>query len=162
MPSLLSIFLFLFPQVSFSQDKAPEGLEVTVTGIRDSGGELGAAVFNAKTGYPVQIEHALETEWVKLKPGQTTAIFLFDSLAAGAYAVSLLHDENGNRKLERSAVGFPKEGVGFSSGCKVTLRAPRYKECTFTLAAEELKKLVIPMDYRHAPIKDRNKASGGS
>lgn len=133
-----------------AQESAPEGLEVTVTGIRDSGGEIGVAVFNAKTGYPVQIEHALETEWVTLKPGLKTATVLFDSLATGEYAVSVLHDENGNRKLERSAVGFPKEGVGFSRNCKVTLRAPRYKECKFALAAGEMRKLTIPMDYRHA------------
>lgn len=145
-----------------AQDAPAEALEIRVEGIRPAGGEIGVAVFSTKKGYPIQIEYALESQWVPIQKEQTAITVTFDTLAPGEYAVSLLHDENGNRKLETSVVGFPKEGVGFSSGCKVTLHAPRYKKCKFTFAAGELKKLSIMMDYRHAsPIKSQPAPQSG-
>ena len=47
-------------------------------------------------------------------------------------------------------MGFPREGVAFSNGQKVTLRAPRFKKSKIKLAESETKRISIPMDYRHA------------
>ena len=33
----------------------------------------------------------------------------------GVYALALYHDENANQKFDRNAIGFPKEGFGFSN-----------------------------------------------
>lgn len=126
-------------------------LEVQVNGILTVGGEIGVAVFNQKTGYPIQIEHAYEAEWVALEKDQTSVTVEFDSLPDGEYAVSVMHDENGNRKLERSGVGFPKEGVGFSNDQRVTLKAPGYEKSKFTLSSGERRKIIVQLDYRHRP-----------
>lgn len=129
-------------------DAAEERLIVRVEAIRDIPGELGAAVFNSKRGYPVHLDQAYEAEWVKLEPGQKAVEFVFESLSPGEYAVSVVHDSIPNRKVDRSAVGFPKEGVGFSNDQKVTLKAPSYAKSKFTLKAGEEKKIVIRLDYR--------------
>lgn len=145
----------LFLSAAAPQTPAPhlpdpeESLTVRVEGIRDIPGELGVAVFSAKRGYPTHLEHAYENLWFKLEPGQKTATLVFDNLAPGEYAVSVLHDSIPNRKVDRSAVGFPKEGVGFSNGQKVTLKAPSYAKSKFTLMGGEHKVISITLEYRN-------------
>ncbi len=73
---------------------------------------------------------------------------VFDTMPAGEYAVSVVHDANGNRKVNRSFFGFPKEGVGFSNDQKVVMSAPRYDKSKFPLVAGENKTIVIKLDYR--------------
>ena len=87
-------------------------------------------------------------EWVPLKQGQNTVEVVFDTIPPGEYAVSVVHDTNGNRLVDRSRMGFPKEGVGFSNNQKVTLRAPRFDNAKMLLSAGENKKIVIQLDYR--------------
>ena len=123
-------------------------LEVRVEGIKDLKGEVGVALYNHKLGYPTHLEHAYETEWVPLKQGQNTVEVVFDTIPPGEYAVSVVHNTNGNRLVDRSRMGFPKEGVGFSNNQKVTLRAPRFDNAKMLLSAGENKKIVIQLDYR--------------
>lgn len=123
-------------------------LTVKVTEIQQRfKGEVGVALYNGPVGYPTHFEHTYETEWAPLKPDEATVKVEFDGLPPGDYAVSVLHDANGNRMVDRSTLGFPKEGVGFSNGQKVYLSAPKYKKCKFPIAAGEKKEIVIPLDY---------------
>lgn len=123
-------------------------LEVTVSGIQKPAGEVGVAVFSGPTGFPSHLEHSYEVEWTRLESGMSTVTATFESLPPGDYAVSVLHDENGNRQLERSGLGFPKEGVAFSNDQKVKLSAPKFKKCQFPLAAGEHKKIAVQLEYR--------------
>ena len=138
----------LCSQFAQAQEADFANLEVRVEGIRDHPGEVGVALFNSPKGYPVHIEHAYETEWVPLHEGQQTADVVFEGVPFGEYAVSVLHDENGNRKLERSTLGFPREGVGFSNDQKVVLSAPSFSKSKFPLSEAGNKRIVIKLDYR--------------
>lgn len=153
-----AILILQFFSVEMADAAQEEGLEVVVEGVRATQGEVGIAVFNNKKGFPVQIEHAYATEWIPLKEDQKSVTALFDALPPGEYAISVMHDENGNRKLETSMVGFPKEGVGFSNDQKVVMSAPKFKKCKFALKPGELKKIVIQMDYRHAKKMEKVKS----
>ncbi len=123
-------------------------LEVRVEGIKDLKGEIGVALWNSKLGYPIHLEHVYEAEWIPLKGGQTVVAMVFDTMPAGEYAVSVVHDTNGNRKVDRSFFGFPKEGVGFSNDQKVVMSAPRYDKSKFPLVAGEKKTVIIKLEYR--------------
>jgi len=125
---------------------APTNLKVRVEGIQEKGGEIGVALYNQKKGFPIELEHAYEAKWIPLKGGERSVSVHFESIPAGEYAVSVLHDENGNRKLERSTLGFPKEGVSFSNNRKVKLSAPKFKKCKFLLEAD--KEIITQLDYR--------------
>ncbi|PTS81868.1 hypothetical protein DBR17_09115 [Sphingomonas sp. HMWF008] len=59
----------------------------------------------------------------------------FDGLAHGDYAVAVIHDENGNRKLDTFA-GIPREGFGFSRNPPVTFGPPRFSAARFTLTGD--------------------------
>ncbi len=148
MTSMMTLFSIIFLSVAQAQEVEIASLEVRVEGIKDQKGEIGVALFNHKLGYPTHLEHAYETEWVPLQEGQKTADVVFDTIPPGEYAVSVVHDTNGNRLVDRSRLGFPKEGVGFSNDQKVTLRAPRFENAKMALSAGENKKIVIKLDYR--------------
>ena len=146
--SVMIVCVAICANVAYAQDVDYATLEVRVESIRNHPGEIGVALFNSPKGYPVHLEHAYEPKWVALQAGQDAVEVVFEGVPFGTYAVSVLHDENGNRKLERSALGFPREGVGFSNGQKVTLGAPSFKASAFTLSEAEPRKIVITLDYR--------------
>ena len=145
----LAFLVFVFSNISQAQVDNTPTLEIRIEGIKgDKKGEIGVAVFKSRKGFPIHIEHAYETKWDKVSKGEAVINTVFDTLPAGEYAVSVIHDVNGNRMLERSMLGFPEEGVGFSNDQKVKLSAPEFKDCKFMLADGEHKKIVITLDYR--------------
>ncbi|MDP6433747.1 MAG: DUF2141 domain-containing protein, partial [Candidatus Scalindua sp.] len=120
-----------------------------IKGIENYLGELGVAVFEKKKGYPIRIEHCYEVQWVTLTEGTKELDFVFDTLPPGVYAVSVIHDENGNRTLERSGMGAPREGVGFSNEQKFSFYMPRFDKSKFPLALGDTKEIIIEMNYKH-------------
>ncbi len=149
---ILSLLSFCFLSfLSFAQARNVQipRLEVRVDGIKDLKGEIGVALWNSELGYPTHLEHAYEAEWIPVKGGETAVAAIFASMPAGEYAVSVVHDTNGNRKVDRGFFGFPKEGVGFSNDQKVVMSAPRYDKSKSPLVAGENKSIVIKLDYRN-------------
>ena len=124
-------------------------LNIHIKGIENYPGELGVAVFEKKKGYPIHIEHCYEAQWVALTEGTKELDFVFDTLSPGVYAVSVIHDENGNRTLERSGMGAPREGVGFSNDQKFSFYMPRFDKSKFPLALGDTKNIIIKMNYKH-------------
>ena len=146
--AVILLAFLIFPGLVHSEDADIPTLEVQVVGIKDLEGEIGVALWNSRLGYPTDLEHAYIPEWVPLEKGQNSVTVVFDTMPPGEYAVSVVHDTIANRKVDRSRLGFPKEGVGFSNDQKVTMRAPRYQKSKFPLAAGEHKKIVVELDYR--------------
>lgn len=56
----------------------------------------------------------------------------FPLSAAGTYAISLVHDENSNGKLD-IAVMIPREGFGFSRNPAIGFGPPKFKSAAFTV-----------------------------
>ena len=50
------------------------------------------------------------------------------NLDPGRYAIILFHDENGNGKLDKNALGVPTEPYGFSNNVPGFLGPPAYKK----------------------------------
>ncbi len=49
-----------------------------------------------------------------MKVRNTQARCDFEDISPGTYALAVIHDENGNGKLDTNWVGIPTEGYGFS------------------------------------------------
>ena len=58
----------------------------------------------------------------------------FSGLSPGEYSLLLIHDENGNGKLD-TMMGIPKEGFGFSRNPSLRMGPPRYDDVHFGLPA---------------------------
>ena len=57
----------------------------------------------------------------------------FDDIAAGSYAVSLFHDQNGNGRLD-TFLGVPTEGFGFSNNPVVHFGPPSFVQARIVVA----------------------------
>lgn len=59
----------------------------------------------------------------------------FDGLPRGDYAIAVIHDENGNGKLDTFA-GIPREGFGFSRNPAIAFGPPPFKAARFTVSGD--------------------------
>ncbi len=58
-----------------------------------------------------------------------------NGLGRGDYAVSVIHDENNNAKLDTFA-GIPREGFGFSRNPVIRFGPPRFSAAEFPVAGD--------------------------
>jgi len=72
--------------------------------------------------------------WVPADPSGVTC--RFGDVSEGTYVVSIGHDANGNRKVDTNFVGMPTEQWGVSKNVRPMLRAPRFEEAAFEVAAD--------------------------
>lgn len=79
----------------------------------------------------------------KLKvPANRAADLVFTGVAPGDYALSVMHDENGNGKLD-TTMRIPREGFGFSRNPVVRFGPPAFRNVRFA----------VPEGASHLPIK---------
>ncbi len=115
---------------------------VTVVDVKSDQGFVGCALFAADAAalFPLDLSRAV-TQRTAAQAGRMRCEFL--DLAPGSYAVSAAHDINGNGKTDRNFVGLPTEPWAVSNNVRPTLRAPRFNEAVFTVAAEEVKQVEL-------------------
>jgi uncharacterized protein (DUF2141 family) len=105
---------------------------VVVEGFRNARGQAAIALFRNTDGFPAASERAYRRDAVAIQNNSATTTFR--GLPCGKYAVSALHDENRNGKMDRNFVGMPKEGYGVSNDA----RPKRFGPPEFAEAAIEL------------------------
>lgn len=125
--ALSLIFLnFLTPEEA--QEKGD--LKVTITNIESNEGKIRAVLFKGKNGFPDEKEKAFRSASVDAQTGKSTLIF--ENIPFGEYAISLLHDKNGNGKMDFNFIGYPQEGYGISNNKNPGLSMPKYEDAHFT------------------------------
>lgn len=65
----------------------------------------------------------------------------FDGLAPGTYALAVIHDENGNARLDTFA-GIPREGFGFSRNPAIGFGPPGFKAASFEVGSDAARQQV--------------------
>ena len=69
------------------------------------------------------------------RPKQGTAVVVFEHVVPGRYALSFIHDENDNKKLDTNFIGIPKEGFGYSKDVMGRFGPPKFEDATLTIPA---------------------------
>lgn len=105
-------------------------LTVTVVGLRSDKGEVRFGLYDRPDRFP-HGDGVIKTGVARIDGGR--AVHVFRDLAPGRYAVSVFHDEDGDGKFDRSLIGLPLEGYGFSNDAKVVLSPPSFKEAALTV-----------------------------
>lgn len=54
----------------------------------------------------------------------------------GYYALAVYHDENANKKMDRTGIGLPAEGFGFTNNPKLFLSMPTFKSARLKVPAD--------------------------
>ena len=119
-----------------SATPVPEGnLSITVTGLRSAKGQVLACLMRDARAFP---DCSHDGAALKLAvPASGSVVLDFGRLEPGRYAVSLLHDENGNGKADMVLM-MPREGFGFSRDAAVRFGPPRFDKAAFDVAASDL------------------------
>jgi len=103
---------------------------VRVSGVTAANGEIGCALFERDKGFPMDNASARARWQAAAAEGVTCR---FADVVPGRYAVSVVHDLNGNRRVDTNLIGLPTEAWGVSNGVRPTLRAPRFDEAAFVV-----------------------------
>ena len=117
---------------------------VTITGFRSDSGWMRISLFSSKKGFPGKHELAFRSGSRPIK--NRTASFVFEGIPHATYAIAVLHDENGNGKMDTNFIGIPKEGGGTSRDAKARFGPPSYDDAKFVLQQSELR-MPIRMQY---------------
>ena len=102
-------------------------LAIEVTGIRSDDGRVLLALHQerADVSFPDD-QGAVAGVWVNALAG--TFSLVFPDLADGRYAVSVMHDENGDGALDTNLLGVPTEGYGFSNDATGIMGPPEFSD----------------------------------
>jgi uncharacterized protein (DUF2141 family) len=118
---------------------------VTVRGFRSRAGSLRVKLVSDAEGFPGSDAHVAAKRRVAIDaPAVTVA---FEGIAPGDYAVVALHDEDDDAELDRTFLGLPDEGLGFSNGARVRFGPPSFADARFALG-EDGAEIAIELQYR--------------
>lgn len=137
MKKLVFTTLALAALGAFRGDARAEGdarvsLAIDAVDFKGQKGQAIIAVYDAKDAW-LKLEKAVQVKKVKLGGARLHA--QFDGLAPGVYAVSVIHDENENGKLDMQWFPIPRpaEGAGVSNDASATVGPPSFADARFRL-----------------------------
>jgi uncharacterized protein (DUF2141 family) len=111
---------------------SPTTLDLNVSGLRNLKGNVLVCVTAKPKFFPNCSKDP--NSYRARVAARNAATVHFDSMTPGTYAAALMHDENGNDKLDM-AIMIPREGFGFSRNPKVITGPPKFKSASFLVSA---------------------------
>lgn len=134
---LLALLLVSISTASFSQN---QDIKIVIDNVRDADGTMWVALFNSEEQFLKERFRSL-----KLTAQKGQVVGAFENVPPGNYAISVLHDTNNNREVDKNAIGMPTEGVGFSNNVMGRFGPPDFKKASFEFP--EQKEVVIKLKY---------------
>jgi uncharacterized protein (DUF2141 family) len=111
-------------------------LVIQVVGFRNDVGLMRIALFGSAKGFPGKHQLAVRSGSVPIR--NRTVRFELDGVPHGTYAVAVLHDENGDGKMNTNWLGIPKEGGGASRDPRARFGPPSFDDARFQLRGPAL------------------------
>ena len=133
---MFTISLLLIANTSLAASESTGNLIINISGFPSSDGFAMVALNNSEESYKGGENEAMAKTKIRVVDQQVQVIFT--NLPYGGYGVSLYHDENANGKMDKNAMGIPKEAYGFSNNAKGFFGKPNYKDVTFQLNSAEM------------------------
>ena len=119
-------------------------IHVEIGGLRNDKGKVMCALFSSAGDFPKRADKAVMRSSARIADGH--AVCEFSGIATGTYAVSVIHDENSNGRLDTNFIGIPREGVGASNNAKGHFGPPKFDAASFRYSGGRLD-LKITIDY---------------
>lgn len=147
MTALLHLLLPLFLAFSknkvdnqYSEKQSLADLTIEIVNLKNSKGKILILLFNKPAGFPDQGDKSIFAGDFEAKK-----TIVIPQIPEGNYALTLVHDEDGDGKLKTNMFGVPKEGYSFSNAKGNWLERPEYNKALF--AHRKGKPLTIKMMY---------------
>ena len=116
---------------------------VNVSGIENNTGIIKIGLYNSESTFPTYGDHFKGAE-----PNANTSgvSYTFTNITTGTYAISVWHDENEDKTMNRNLFGAPKENYGFSKNIYGTFGPPDFDEVSFKVEANKSVNLGINLE----------------
>src|SRR3954447_4145878 len=136
MRTLLTVLLILFPPSVMASE-----LRITVEGIRSSHGTILIGLYDSLETFTRAIELSDKDGFLN-DPNRFAAVALranvamksavvLTNLAPGSYAIIVFHDENGNGKLDKNALGVLLLWHSFDTAQNVRAKSIGYRNACY-------------------------------
>jgi len=133
-----SIILFIGLQVKPNPHNG--SITIKVEGVKERRGNIAAMIFNQAEGFPADPAFAFASAEIDIEEEEPTLHFA--NLPPGNYAISLIHDVNGNSRLDKNFFGIPKEPFGFSNNLSILTGLPKFHEAAIEVGREPLQSTI--------------------
>jgi uncharacterized protein (DUF2141 family) len=117
-------------------------VDLTVEGFESARGQALVSLYLDKSGWPGDATKAFATQTVPIDHDLRAEVE-FDNVPAGPFAVSVVHDKNDNRKLDKGLFGIPREPYGFSRDARSTFHAPSFDDARLEIAPDESRSITV-------------------
>lgn len=112
----------LGPAAGLAMRPGVPGLILIVKDIRSPFGQVHVGVFDDPEAFPRG--ETVVGERVAARTGRV--MVRFPDLPAGRYAFAFYHDEDGDEQFDKTLLGLPVEGFGFSNDAPLSLGPPSF------------------------------------
>ncbi|MEZ4458399.1 MAG: DUF2141 domain-containing protein [bacterium] len=107
----------------------PQKIVVQVSNVNSTKGVVRCGLFAKSDGFPSDANRAIQRTSAPAAAGKV--VCEFSGVQPGKYAVSVVHDENNNDKIDTNFVGIPSEGYGASNNNLPALSPPNFGDSSF-------------------------------
>ena len=107
-------------------------LNVVVEGVRNGNGLIAITLYADIPSKFLVRKGSLYVGRVDATAGTTRGCIFVPK--PGVYAVAIYHDEDGDQALDRSGIGLPTEGFGFSNNAPTLAGLPQFKAVRLNVA----------------------------
>ncbi len=102
-----------------------------MTGARRVAGNITFTLYGSRPTAFLAHNGSIAIDRITLAGTSADACFVVST--PGIYALAVYHDENNNHHFDRSAIGLPVEGYGFSNNAATFLGPPSFASARFTV-----------------------------
>jgi uncharacterized protein (DUF2141 family) len=145
-PAYRYFLLFPFLLIIAWHTHPDGGISITISNFRNTKGQVLISLFKDGNGYPDNPAKAIRKGKTSVTGGNK-AIIDFTDLPPGKYAAVVLHDENSNLKMDKTWIGLPKEGYGFSNNVMGAFGPPSFSKASFEYDGSKQVNVSIKLRY---------------
>jgi uncharacterized protein (DUF2141 family) len=114
-------------------------VSIAVTGLRNVRGIVQACLTSAPRHFP---DCDRDPASLRISTAAHSGLVLeFANVPAGTYAVAVLHDENGNGRVDKMLM-IPREGFGFSRDAPVRMGPPDFSDAAFAVGVTSVNQTI--------------------
>lgn len=137
-------WLIIVLAVFSAADSYGQNTHVMISGIRSEKGQIILNVFKDDESYN---KEKVFKKMVFEKKAITSGLMVIAcDLAPGTYGITLIDDENKDAELNKSFIGIPKEGFGFSNFFMEKMKKPAFDDFKIVVKSQD-NKISIKVKY---------------
>jgi uncharacterized protein (DUF2141 family) len=124
-------------QASCTGNEGPVRLYVDVEGVRKAEGLIAVTVYADDSKRFLAKRGSLYVGRTPATAPTTRACIYLPS--TGVYALGVYHDADGDRSIDRNAIGLPTEAVGFSNNPRLILSIPAFRSVRLSVPRNNMR-----------------------